>query len=111
MQIGKHMGLTSVQVHDYYYNNWQMQFFDSADFGKEELRLLFLLNHNASLSIGDNIEAASKLFKEKYPDKRFCDRKLYSMLYYHAKRCDSELELKRPIYKCFTFAKIYELTK
>ena len=67
VHIGKQMSWTGVQVHDYFYNTWQLQFFDSPDFGIEELKEMYLLSHNPNLSIKDNIKTASDMFKRAHP--------------------------------------------
>ena len=90
--IGRQMGVTAVRVHDFFHNSWQQQFFDSADFGKEQLKQLFLQSHDPSREVSQNIKAAIELFQKSHPEKRFCERKLYAMLYRFAVQCAAEFQ-------------------
>ena len=110
IQIGKQLGLTAVQAHDYFYNTWQLQFFDSPEFGKEELREIYLQCHDPNVSVTMNIKAAAEAFKKVHFDKRFCDRKLFQMLYHFANQCAKKFQKEQlSIYDNYLFQMIVKL--
>ena len=78
------MGLTAVQVHDYFYNKWQLQFFDSPNLYKKEFKQTYLEHLNPNLSAGENIKIACAVLKKKHPEKNFCERQLYQIIYHIA---------------------------
>ena len=63
MSIGKYMEMTTIQVHDYFYNTWQLQFYDDASFGKAEFKQLFVQFYDRTLSVSANIKITIEKFK------------------------------------------------
>ena len=53
---------------------------------------MYLQYQLPTASTSQNIKVVSKLFQQQYPEKRFCERKLYLMLYHFATQCAKAVE-------------------
>ena len=60
--IGQQMGMTANKVHDYYYNYWQMQFFDSPNRYRDQLKTLYSTQFDPKLTMFENMANSSKTF-------------------------------------------------
>ena len=64
------------EIHDYFYNTYQLQFYDDPSEYRQELKqTLFALGYDRPSK--ENIPTAIQIFKDNHKDKNFCDRKLY----------------------------------
>ncbi|CAL6031310.1 Conserved_hypothetical protein [Hexamita inflata] len=83
LSVSLRIGSTPSEVHDYFFNTWQLQFFQSHNSFKNELKELF---YKTALQYSDSKNAINKTleeFQQKYPNN--CnERKLKQILYRYA---------------------------
>jgi hypothetical protein len=78
--IADKLDVRQQQAHDYYYNTWQMQFFEDPRLFKQEIRDCFLSN-SRFMDEQEAMDKAADQIMQKYPDKKFYRTSLLMQLY------------------------------
>ncbi|CAL6074002.1 Conserved_hypothetical protein [Hexamita inflata] len=76
---------TQLEAHDYFFNTWQLQFYEDVNLYKEGLKRVFEKAAAQTESQKAQIQATIAGFQKLYPHNRCNERKLYQTVYQYAK--------------------------
>ncbi|CAL6074101.1 Conserved_hypothetical protein [Hexamita inflata] len=83
-QIGARIGSNELQVHDYFYNTWQLQFYEDPYLYRSELKQFLQESFSQRVNYKEAINTAMQEFQNQFPLNRCNKRKLYQLLYQQA---------------------------
>ncbi|CAL6074076.1 Conserved_hypothetical protein [Hexamita inflata] len=84
-QIAAQIGATQLQVHDYFFNTWALQFYEDVNIYRSHLKEIF---QNACLQTQNYkvaIQISMQNFQKQFPNNKVNERKLYQVLYQYVK--------------------------
>ncbi|CAL6077789.1 Conserved_hypothetical protein [Hexamita inflata] len=83
-QIGARIRTSEQEVHDYFYNTWQLQFYEDPYLYRSELKLFLKDALSQTANYKEAINTALQEFQTQFPLNRCNQRKLYQLLYQQA---------------------------
>ncbi|CAL6045840.1 Conserved_hypothetical protein [Hexamita inflata] len=84
-QIGARIGSNELQVRDYFYNTWQLQFYEDPNLYRSELKQFLKESMSQTANYKEAINTAMQEFQNQFPLNRCNKRKLYQVLYQYVK--------------------------
>ncbi|CAL6102555.1 Conserved_hypothetical protein [Hexamita inflata] len=93
-QIGVLINASQIEVHDYYFNTWSLQFYEDFNHYREEIKNIFqqVIINTPDYKLA--IQQSIRTFLKEFPDNKCNERKIYQMLYQYAKSNNKILEVK-----------------
>ncbi|CAL6031372.1 Conserved_hypothetical protein [Hexamita inflata] len=82
--IAVRINASPVEVHDYFFNTWQLKFFQDPNVFKEELKEILYQEISYSMDATDAINQTLLIFQQKYPNNNCNSRQVYQILYRYA---------------------------
>ncbi|CAL6031336.1 Conserved_hypothetical protein [Hexamita inflata] len=82
--IASKIDASPAEVHDYFFNTWQLQFYQDLNVYKQELKDLFYSQVSYSKDPKDAINKTINEFNQNYPNHNCNQRKIYQTLYRYA---------------------------
>ncbi|CAL6045789.1 Conserved_hypothetical protein [Hexamita inflata] len=84
-QIGDQINASQIEVHDFYFNTWSLQFYEDCNQYKDEIKIIFqqVINNTSDYKLA--IHQSIQTFLKEFPDNKCNERKIYQMLYQYAK--------------------------
>ncbi|CAL6067994.1 Conserved_hypothetical protein [Hexamita inflata] len=82
--IAVRINASPVEVHDYFFNTWQLKFFQDPNVFKEELKEILYQEIGYSMNATDAINQTLLIFQQKYPNNNCNSRQVYQILYRYA---------------------------
>ncbi|CAL6031334.1 Conserved_hypothetical protein [Hexamita inflata] len=82
--IAVRINASPVEVHDYFFNTWQLKFFQDPNVFKEELKEILYQEIGYSMNATDVINQTLLIFQQKYPNNNCNSRQVYQILYRYA---------------------------
>ncbi|CAL6077847.1 Conserved_hypothetical protein [Hexamita inflata] len=93
-QIGDQINASQIEVHDFYFNTWSLQFYEDCNQYKDEIKLIF---QQVIISTSDYklaIQQSIQTFLKEFPSNRCNERKIYQMLYQYTKSNHKQYNVK-----------------
>ncbi|CAL5985588.1 Conserved_hypothetical protein [Hexamita inflata] len=79
--IAVRINASPTEVHDYFFNTWQLQFYQDPNVFKEELKEILYQEISYSRNATDAINQTLDIFKQQYPNNNCNSRQVYQILY------------------------------
>ncbi|CAL6069550.1 Conserved_hypothetical protein [Hexamita inflata] len=79
--IASKLDSTAGEVHDYYFNTWQLQFYENVGNYRAQIKQLFSELYNAQQTPKEIISNTIKAFNDNFPYNSCNQRKLYQIVY------------------------------
>ncbi|CAL6045827.1 Conserved_hypothetical protein [Hexamita inflata] len=80
-KIGARIRTSEQEVHDYFYNTWQLQFYEDPNLYRQELKQFLKESLSQTANYKEAINTAMQEFQNQFPLNRCNKRKLYQLLY------------------------------
>ncbi|CAL5985452.1 Conserved_hypothetical protein [Hexamita inflata] len=93
-QIGDQINASQIEVHDFYFNTWSLQFYEDFNHYREEIKNIFQHAINSTPDYKLAIQQSIQTFIKEFPDNKCNERKIYQMLYQYAKSNNKIVEVK-----------------
>ncbi|CAL5985578.1 Conserved_hypothetical protein [Hexamita inflata] len=82
--VAARINSSPAEVHDYFFNTWQLQFYQDPNTYKYELKDLFYSQVGYSKDAKEAIKYTIEAFKTQFPNHKCNERQLYQVLYRYA---------------------------
>ncbi|CAL6064179.1 Conserved_hypothetical protein [Hexamita inflata] len=79
--IASKLDSTTGEVHDYYFNTWQLQFYENVGNYRAQLKQIFSELYNAQQTPKEIIGNTISVFNDRFPTNSCNQRKLYQIVY------------------------------
>ncbi|CAL6031396.1 Conserved_hypothetical protein [Hexamita inflata] len=119
--VAARINSSPAEVHDYFFNTWQLQFYQDPSVYKEELKALFYSQVGYSKDAKEAINSTIEAFQLQFPNNNCNERKIYQVLYRYAvvkpnqekkKQMNTMLSEKTqefyPIFNSYAFQRVFQ---
>ncbi|CAL6004675.1 Conserved_hypothetical protein [Hexamita inflata] len=93
--IANQLVSTSTEVHDYFFNTWQLRFYEDVGNYKHQLKQIFTEVYNDAQAPKDIINKCIEIFNQQHPHNQCNERKMYQVIYRYIQGQQSNSKCKK----------------